>query len=71
MDNLSKEALIEAYIKAIDLGLTELFIKMISYEIDKRGITDDEITVFKETCLEKQKWFYEYYYSYIIIYSIR
>ena len=52
MDNLSKKGLIETYIKAKDLGLAEVFIKMVTAEINKRGITSGEITAFKEAYQE-------------------
>jgi len=55
MENLSRKALLETYIKAKDLGLADVFIKMITAEIDKRGITDRQIETFKKSYSKNQK----------------
>lgn len=53
MENLSYQALLETYLKAKELGLAEVFIRMIEEEMEKRGITEREIEYFKSFCDEK------------------
>jgi len=54
MKNLSNKALIETYVKAKDLGLAEVFIRMVTDEMNKRNFTKDDITAFRESYVRKK-----------------
>ncbi len=51
MKNLSDELLIDAYIKAIQLNLSEDFIQLIEQEIRRRALTHKIPVLFEKSCL--------------------